>query len=137
MRQLLAGRKVGNVSDLLNKWLVAIVVLLAAIPAFAQQATRPAQVTPAGVCQLSSLTSATLLSSCSGGIPVGTQLVLASVEVANVRYRDDGTAPTTSIGVQIYQGQTLTYNGNLAAIQFIAVSGSPVINVAFYKYVGG
>ena len=50
----------------------------------------------------------------------------------NVRWRDDGTAPTATVGMRILAGQQLVYAGDPYAIQFIAESGSPKINVSAY-----
>lgn len=49
-----------------------------------------------------------------------------------VRWRDDGTAPDSTHGCRIPPGGQLQYAGDLAAIQFIGESGSPVINVSVY-----
>lgn len=49
-----------------------------------------------------------------------------------VRWRDDGTDPTTTVGMRILAGQQLQYTGDLAAIKFISESGSPKLNVSVY-----
>ena len=55
-------------------------------------------------------------------------------EVASVRYRDDGAAPTASIGSLIVSGTNpMLYTSALSALQFIAASGSPLLDVAFYR----
>jgi len=96
-----------------------------------------------GFCQIgsSSLSSAVTLtntSACAIGVPTGAQMAEICVEVAAVRYRDDGTAPTSSIGVLVAAQSAsiptcFQYSGPLTAIQFIASTGSPVVDVAFYK----
>ncbi len=40
-------------------------------------------------------------------------------ELNALRWRDDGTAPTTSVGMLLEVGKTLEYIGNLGAIRFI------------------
>jgi hypothetical protein len=82
---------------------------------------------PLGYQQITSLASAANLTP-----PAGATAALITVETASVRWRDDGTAPTTSLGMLLTAGQSFTYYGNLSAIQFIAVSGSPTVNVAYY-----
>jgi hypothetical protein len=82
---------------------------------------------PLGYQQITSLASAANLTP-----PTGTTAALITVETASVRWRDDGAAPTASIGMLLSAGQSFTYYGNLAAIQFIAQSGSPVVNVSYY-----
>ena len=89
----------------------------------------PYSYTPLGYVQLSSLSSATGL----GAIPAGAIMCLIACENANVRWRDDGTNPTSSVGMLFSAGQEFQYSGNLAAIKFIAVSGSPVLDVTFYR----
>lgn len=116
---------------------LAFLLSLGLAQAQAQQQVRPAPIIPAGYCQLTPLASATLLSSCAIGIPAGAEVALIVVSTANIRYRDDGTAPTASVGAPVLQGQNISYQGDLRKIQFIAQSGSPVLDIVFYKYVGG
>ena len=85
--------------------------------------------TPLGYTQITSPSSAVGL----GSIPAGATIAFISAEGAEVRYRDDGTAPTSAIGMPLYSGQTLQYSGNLSAIQFIQASAGGIINVSFYK----
>jgi len=86
-----------------------------------------------GYCQLTSISSATPLSSCTNGIPAGTGFIEVCVETANVRYRDDGTNPTASVGMPVASGTCFPYAAAIGAIAFIAQSGSPIVNVSFYK----
>jgi hypothetical protein len=88
---------------------------------------------PLCYCQFSAATlaAATGLASCAGGIPTGANTILMSADTANIRWRDDGTAPTAAIGMSLVFGQLpVTYNGTLSKLQFI--SGGP-LNVTFYK----
>jgi uncharacterized membrane protein YgdD (TMEM256/DUF423 family) len=66
-------------------------------------------------------------------IPPGTTLATICVEVAAARYRDDGGAPTASVGLPLAIGACMNYSGPLAALQFIAQSGSPVLTAAYYR----
>lgn len=50
-----------------------------------------------------------------------------------VRWRDDGTAPTSTVGMSIPDGGELDYTGDIASIQFIASSGTPILDVALYS----
>jgi len=50
----------------------------------------------------------------------------------NVRWRDDGTDPTTTVGMILYAGQTLRYNGDVRMVKFIEVAASAELNVALY-----
>jgi len=107
---------------------------LLAWPAGAVTVVEPAPVVVLGYCQLS-VTTAVLISTCSGGIPGGAQVAYITPETAAIRWRDDGTAPTTTVGYPVPTGGTqLIYRGNLATLQVIAQSGTATVNIAFYRY---
>lgn len=83
---------------------------------------------PNGYEQLTSLSSATGLTP-----PAGARFALIQCETANVRFRDDGTAPTTTVGMLLVAGAApWLYSGNLAAIKFIQVAAGAVLDVTFY-----
>ena len=83
------------------------------------------------------ISAATLATAVGLTIPAGATVALLSVDTAPVRWRDDGTAPTASIGMPIPSGQApFQYSGTLANLQFIAESGSPVLNVSYYRIAG-
>jgi hypothetical protein len=84
---------------------------------------------PNGYVQITTLTTSVGL----GTIPGNTKLTLIQAEVQNVRWRDDGTDPTTSIGMLLEAGQTLVYNGNPAEIELIEVTAGAVLNISFYR----
>lgn len=90
---------------------------------------------PLGYCQISAaqLASAVTLKTACGSVPASAHSAAITVETATVRWRDDGTPPTASIGNPISSGLGMAYTGPLNVIQFIAQSGSPVVNVAFYQ----
>ena len=88
---------------------------------------------PLGYCQITSLSSAKALSSCSGGIPVGSTAALISVEGSNIRYRDDGIAPTSSVGMPLVEGQAFWYSGTISNLQFIQQTSGASIDVLFYR----
>lgn len=87
----------------------------------------------AGVYITSVATTASSASLTSGGIPPGATSAYLQVDTAAVRYRDDGGAPTASIGVSIASAGTLFYAGTLSKIRFILQTGSPLVNVSFYR----
>ena len=104
--------------------------LLAACPAAAEA---PLRAVPLGYCQISG-SSASTLASCSGGIPAGATNVVISVETNAIRWRDDGTTPTASVGMPLATGAApYAYAGVLSALQFIPQTGSAVIDVSFYR----
>ncbi len=116
---------------------IALAAVFAGVGTAYGQETMPGlPVVPLGYCQITAaqLESAVGLSSCTGGIPLGATMVTLQAETADVRYRDDGTAPTASAGMLVVSGTSPSlYTGTLSTIRFIAASGSPVLNVAFYR----
>jgi hypothetical protein len=92
--------------------------------------------TPLGVYQVSVTTAETLATAIGASIPAGATLVYIEPEIggADIRYRDDGTAPTNSVGVRISAGVAWPYVGSLSAIQLVSQSGAAAtVNLAFYK----
>jgi hypothetical protein len=61
------------------------------------------------------------------------RLAIIQAEGANVRWRDDGTAPTAGIGMRLLQDRDMFYQGDLSAIRFIQEAGGAKLNVAYYK----
>ena len=88
----------------------------------------------AGVYLLSTTSTSSSASLTSGGIPQNATMASLQAETANVRYRDDGGKPTSAIGNILVSGLApMPYNGTLSALQFIAATGSPLLDVAFYR----
>lgn len=63
-------------------------------------------------------------------IPPG--LAVVQCNGGTVRWRDDGTAPTSGIGMSIPDGGELDYTGDIANIRFILASGTPILDIALY-----
>ena len=80
-----------------------------------------------GYQQITSLSASTALT-----VPSGATLALIVPETQNVRWRDDGTAPTSSIGMPIFVGASLSYDGDLNRIRFIQQAASATLNVSYY-----
>lgn len=95
--------------------------------------TASAQVKPLGYQQIS---AATLASATKLTVPTGASSAVINVNPTGtaVRYRDDGTAPDATHGAVVGGLSTLTYNGDLSAIQFILSTGSPILDVLYYGY---
>jgi len=49
-----------------------------------------------------------------------------------VRWRDDGTAPTASVGMPLPAGTILSYDGDLSRIRFIETAASAALNISYY-----
>lgn len=58
---------------------------------------------------------------------------LAFIRVAggNVRYRQDGTDPTASVGVPVNVGETLNLEGDLASYKFIRQSVDATLDIEY------
>jgi hypothetical protein len=88
-----------------------------------------------GYQQITTLTSATGLTVPTvtpeglNGKPV---FALIVAEGAPVRWRDDSTAPTATVGMPLAIGVPLQYDGDLSKIRFIQQSASGILNVSYY-----
>lgn len=82
---------------------------------------------PLGYQQITSLSAAAGLT-----VPAGANRASITAEAQTIRWRDDGTAPTASIGMPISAGNGMWYVGNLAALQFIQATSGGILNIAYY-----
>jgi hypothetical protein len=89
-----------------------------------------------GYCQLTGVATATALSACSGGIPTmpaGTVFYAFIIPESAIRLRDDGTAPTATVGMPVAANQPYMATVNpLSNVQMIPQSGTATIDVMFY-----
>lgn len=53
-------------------------------------------------------------------------------ETQAVRWRDDGVAPTATVGMPLAVGTYMLYDGNIRSLQFIGQAGQAIVNVALY-----
>jgi len=53
-------------------------------------------------------------------------------EAQAVRWRDDGTDPTASVGMPLSAGVALQYDGDLSKIQFIEQVAGAKLNISYY-----
>ena len=90
-----------------------------------------------GYQQISSLRAATGLTVPSKdpvtGLNVMPTIALITPESQGVRWRDDGSAPTASVGMPLAAGVTLQYDGDLHKIQFIEQTASAKLNISYYS----
>jgi hypothetical protein len=84
--------------------------------------------TPLGYQQITALTAAVHLTP-----PAGATFAAISVSGAAVRYRDDGTAPTATVGMPLAIGSTTTYAGPLAVVEFIGEAAGAILDISYYK----
>lgn len=83
---------------------------------------------PLGYQQITSLSAATGFT-----IPAGTSYAVVQAESQPVRWRDDGTDPTATVGMRIPVGDALIYTAQtMAKIKFIEETASAKLNVSYY-----
>jgi hypothetical protein len=110
----------------------AAAISFLSVPSRSQVSSPVLPLQPLGYCQLTTLDSATNFSACSGGVPAGANVAWISVGSQAIRYRDDGTSPTASVGFPIAAGGTLFYVGTPRLIQLIEQKASATVDVLFY-----
>jgi hypothetical protein len=82
-----------------------------------------------GYTQITNLTAAVGL----GAIPAGVEEVLLQPEAQNVRWRDDGTNPTASVGMRMIADTLYSFSiVQLAQLKFIEETASAKLNISFY-----
>lgn len=91
--------------------------------------------TELGYKELTSISTsvASALADVSGGIPTGSRKVDVEIENASVRWRADGTDPTTTVGRLLLPGDILKYDGSdLTKLKLIGVSAGAKLGISFY-----
>jgi hypothetical protein len=128
--------------------LIQLALLVLVAPALAQappvyinrgQPTIDGERAPAGYEQLTLSTgSATALaaipSKTSNVPPLSVTLTIIIVSSNDVRFRDDGTNPTASVGMPIAAGGSWIYTGNPANLRFIRQSATNAVLDVMYYY---
>lgn len=87
----------------------------------------------AGVYVTSVATTSSAASLTSGGVPQGATQAHIEAEGKDVRYRDDGAAPTASVGQVIPLGTSILYSGTATALRFIETANPAKLNISFYR----
>lgn len=68
------------------------------------------------------------------GPPLNANVMLMQAETQNIRWRDDGAIPTTTVGQLLLTAQPpAMYSGTLTGIKFIDATAGGILNVAFYR----
>lgn len=85
--------------------------------------------TPLGYAQLTGLSVVKGLPS----IPAGATYALVQCSTQAVRWRDDGTNPTASVGERLLVDKELVYDGvDLTAVKFIEMVAGAILDVSYY-----
>lgn len=82
---------------------------------------------PLGYEQVTTLSAAAGLTP-----PSGADRALIQAVTQDVRWRDDGTSPTASVGMLLAAGSTLDYDGDLSTFEAIETAASAELNVSYY-----
>lgn len=85
------------------------------------------------ITSMSSAVSLTVPAVDNHGLVGTPTLALIRCETQAVRWRDDGVAPTASVGMPLAVGDVLEYDGDLKSIQFIEQTGSAKLNINYYS----
>jgi hypothetical protein len=85
------------------------------------------------ITSLSSSTALTVPQKDLSGLAGTPRIAIITPETQGVRWRDDGVAPTASVGMPLAAGVTLQYDGDLSQIRFIEQTASAKLNVTYYS----
>jgi hypothetical protein len=88
-----------------------------------------------GYQQITDLSGATFLTvpvKNLSGLAGGPSIALITPEAQAVRWRDDGVAPTATVGMPLAVGVTLQYDGDLTQIRFFEQAGGAKLNISYY-----
>lgn len=83
---------------------------------------------PLGYQQITDLSASTGLT-----VPAGAKYAVIVAEAQAVRYRDDGTDPTATVGMPLAVGAQMVYSGTLSALRFFEQTGGANLNVLYYR----
>lgn len=65
-------------------------------------------------------------------VPSGTGVAVIQAEGAAVRWRDDGIAPSATVGMRVPAGSELRYDGDPNALKFIQEGSGAKLNISYY-----
>ena len=84
------------------------------------------------ITSLSASTGLTVPVNDAFGTTIKPLIALITPETQAVRWRDDGIAPTASVGMPLAVGVTLSYDGDLNKLRFIEQTASAKLNISYY-----
>ena len=101
------------------------------LPVQLDEGVYESKLTPLGYEQLETADIATANSLQS--IPNGAQFALIQCDEEDVRWRDDGTNPTATVGIVLPATKIIWYTGDLTKIKFIRTAANAALNISYYK----
>jgi hypothetical protein len=68
-------------------------------------------------------------------VPNNANKAMIMLETDDIRWRDDGTAPSSTVGMYLYTGSTLQLNSltSLNNFRAIRVNGDATLNISYYR----
>ena len=84
------------------------------------------------ITSLSASSALTVPTIDANGLSCKPTLAIITPETAGVRWRDDGVAPTATVGMPLAAGVTLQYDGDLTKIRFIQQTAGAILNISYY-----
>ena len=84
------------------------------------------------VTNLASSTGLSIPTTDAFGNNIKPMMALITPETQSVRWRDDGVDPTSSVGMPLAAGVTLSYDGDLNKLRFIEQTASAKLNISYY-----
>jgi hypothetical protein len=85
------------------------------------------------ITSLSSSTNLTVPTKDLSGLAGTPRIAIITPEGQAVRWRDDGVAPTASVGMPLAVGVTLQYDGDINQIKFIEQTSGAKLNITYYS----
>jgi hypothetical protein len=80
------------------------------------------------------LTLSSAVSCCTGSVFLNAKRAVIDVETNNVRYRLDGTSPTSTVGALLGVGdQMVVWGEDIHSIQFLAVSSNATLDIHYAR----
>jgi len=89
---------------------------------------RDSPLEPLGFQQITTLSSSTALT-----VPAGARSCLIKCQTQAVRFRDDGTAPTATVGYPLDTTDEFFYSGKLSKLRFIEATASASLCISYYR----
>ena len=84
------------------------------------------------ITSVSSSTALTVPTTDANGSFQKPVLAIIIAQTQAVRWRDDGVAPSATVGMPLAVGVSFIYDGDLTKIRFFEQAGGAVLNVSYY-----